>query len=291
MQYCWKCLLTKVLVLFSQQIRCKLSLALVGLGILIFISPTLSFAANFAHLSNSEQLRIADLIFKNECNRKVECLVSWNDGEDFVSLGIGHFIWFPKNSTAPFQESFPDLLRWFEAHNVEIPQILQTWLKPNKPCPWQTKQDFLSLKNKNNIQALRTFLTETKAEQSTFIMFRLKQALPKMLASVESVSDKAHITQQFERVAASPSGWYALVDYVNFKGEGIKASERYQGEGWGLTQVLLQMKGEAVGVEAMQSFIDAARFILERRVQLSPAKRHEQRWLEGWLKRINTYKL
>jgi len=268
----------------------KLCALCVFFGSLLFISKYAE-AERFTTLPKAEQTRIADLIFRNECNSKLECLVSWNDGEDFASLGIGHFIWFPRNSKAPFQESFPDLLRWFEAHDVEIPQTLQPWLQPNKPCPWQTKKDFLSPKNQSDIQALRTYLSETKAEQSAFIMFRLNQALPKMLESVESASDKAHIKQQFERVAASPSGWYVLVDYVNFKGEGIKPSERYQGQGWGLAQVLLHMEGNSSGAGAIQSFIDAASFILERRVQLSPPKRGEQRWLPGWVKRVNTYKI
>ena len=29
-----------------------------------------------------------------------------------------------------------------------------------------------------------------------------------------------------------------MIDYVNFKGDGLKPTERYKGEGWGLLQVL-----------------------------------------------------
>ncbi len=46
-------------------------------------------------------------------------------------------------------------------------------------------------------------------------------------------------------MAASPNGVYALVDYVNFKGEGTLATERYQDHGWGLLQVLEGMKGRS----------------------------------------------
>ncbi len=39
--------------------------------------------------------RIGDWIYRNECNRNPRCLVDWNPGESFPSLGIGHFIWYP----------------------------------------------------------------------------------------------------------------------------------------------------------------------------------------------------
>ncbi|MDX8384601.1 MAG: hypothetical protein R8M45_11005, partial [Ghiorsea sp.] len=68
-----------------------------------------AYAVDFAKVSSEDKNKIADLIFNNECNRDAKCLVAWNDGEDFPSLGIGHFIWFPRGSTAPFQESFPAL--------------------------------------------------------------------------------------------------------------------------------------------------------------------------------------
>jgi hypothetical protein len=246
-------------------------------------------AADFSQVSKTEQSHIADLIYKNECNRKEACLVSWNDGEDFASLGIGHFIWFPENSNAPFQESFPDLLHWFQSHDVQIPSQLKTILQSNQPCAWQTKTDFLSPVNRSDINALRLFLADTKNEQAAFIMDRLSKALPKMLEVGRSQADKLHIEQQFERVAASSVGWYVLADYVNFKGEGTKESERYQGKGWGLAQVLMQMHGEEVGDKAIQSFIGAATYVLERRIKLSPPERNEGRWLKGWTKRLHTY--
>ncbi|MDQ6984612.1 MAG: hypothetical protein Q9M44_07835 [Ghiorsea sp.] len=242
-------------------------------------------------VSLKEQARIADLIFKNECNRKFECLVSWNDGEDFASLGIGHFIWFPKGSNAPFKESFPDLMRWYEQHHVSIPESLADILSPDQDCPWASKQEFLKDKHAEQIQALRQFLANTKATQASFIIQRLANALPKMLAVTSSEQEKQHIQAQFERVSNSPNGWYALIDYVNFKGEGIKESERYQGKGWGLAQVLLHMQGHQVGQQTMKSFTQAATFVLERRVNLSPPQRNEQRWLAGWGKRLQTYEI
>ncbi|MBI2362984.1 MAG: hypothetical protein HYV15_06350 [Elusimicrobia bacterium] len=79
------------------------------------------------------------------------------------------------------------------------------------------------------------------------------------------------------------------MDYVNFKGEGISPSERYQGEGWGLLQVLSGMADSPSGAPAVAEFSAAARRVLERRVQLSPPARGESRWLPGWRKRTLTY--
>lgn len=271
----------------DKRLSMQIYLCLLLLG--LCSSSSIGVTAEFSAMSQTEQTRIAERIFQNECAGKTNCLVSWNDGENFASLGIGHFIWFPKDSKAPFQESFPDLLRWFQAHDVLIPAQMSSWLIPENPCPWQTKQDFLKAENQSDIDALRTFLLTTKAEQASFIIDRLSKALPKVLTVGSSEEEKEHMKQQFYRVAASPSGWYALTDYVNFKGEGTKLSERYQGKGWGLAQVLRGMKGKAVGKEAMVSFVNSASYALEQRVKISPPARNEQRWLAGWKKRLTTY--
>jgi len=81
-------------------------------------------------------------------------------------------------------------------------------------------------------------------------------------------------------------GYYALIDYVNFKGEGTKVSERYQGKGGGLLQVLQEMDGSD---DALSAFANAADQVLTRRVKLSPPERGEERWLSGWRKRLSTY--
>jgi len=75
---------------------------------------------------------------------------------------------------------------------------------------------------------------------------------------------------------------------VNFKGEGVLHTERYQGQGWGLLQVLEAMDGTSVS-GAVDEFARAASAVLTRRVQNSPAERHESRWLSGWIRRVNSY--
>jgi hypothetical protein len=80
-----------------------------------------------------------------------------------------------------------------------------------------------------------------------------------------------------------------MIDYVNFKGEGLKPEENYKGEGWGLLQVLIAMETPEDAQKAPRAFADAAKQILKRRVENSPPERKEQRWLGGWLNRCETY--
>ncbi len=117
---------------------------------------------------------------------------------------------------------------------------------------------------------------------------RMLSSLAAMQAGL-SDTDQQHLKQQFFRMAASPMGYYALIDYVNFKGEGVSDSERYQGHGWGLRQVLLSMQGDQAGIAAIDAFASSAARLLEQRVRLAPPARHEQRWLPGWQQRLRTY--
>ena len=46
---------------------------------------------------------------------------SWNAGEDFPSLGIGHFIWYRAGQQEIFEESFPQLLSFLKRQQVALP--------------------------------------------------------------------------------------------------------------------------------------------------------------------------
>src|SRR6056297_1536666 len=90
-------------------------------------------------LSQADAAAIGKKIWKNECNGTVEGLTSWNVGEDFPSLGIGHFIWYVKGRPGPFQESFPALIRFFKETGVAVPR----WVAEADGCPWKTRNDFV----------------------------------------------------------------------------------------------------------------------------------------------------
>jgi len=257
----------------------RLPLILISLLVLLACSPEPDEIA----ISHEEATQIGAKIFHNECAGKRAYLTSWNKGEAFPSLGIGHFIWYPKTTSGPFKESFPELIRFMQGEGTKIPGWLTRDI--DRGAPWHSRDQFLSLQHSPEMEELRTFLDSNKPLQVRFMVARLNRAMPDILASA-SPSERDHLKTQFHRVAKAPMGYYALIDYVNFKGEGTQASERYQGKGWGLLQVLQEMDGSG---DAMQAFAHAADRVLTRRVKLSPPERGEARWLPGWRNRLATY--
>ena len=236
------------------------------------------------NLSPAETRRIGHKIWQNECNGTLAGLTSWNEGENFASLGIGHFIWYPRGARGPFEESFPKFVRFAATRGLTLPQVL----RGPEDCPWNSRAEFSRASQSPPMKELRQFLAGSIDLQAEFLVQRLQEALPKMLANADP-SQRAHLQAQFDRVSGSAMGCYALVDYVNFKGEGVLATERYAGQGWGLLQVLQEMSQENSGREAVKSFAESAKKVLTRRVRNSPPERNESRWLPGWLNRINTY--
>jgi len=91
------------------------------------------------------------------------------------------------------------------------------------------------------------------------------------------------------QLGQTPGGVYALMDYVNFKGEGLSETERYEGEGWGLLQVL-QAMDTSPGLRPLDRFREAAGRVLTRRAQLAEQEIERERWLPGWLRRLETYR-
>ena len=236
-------------------------------------------------LSHSDVQRIGKKIWQNECNGTISGLTSWNQGEDFASLGIGHFIWYPKGRRGPFEESFPKVVSFISKRGAKLPTLLLRG--GEQPCPWNSRAEFLRAQHTIEMNQLRQFLVDTIALQAEFLIGRLESALPKMVDEA-APGDRANVQQQFDRLARTAQGCYAIVDYVNFKGEGVLHTERYQGQGWGLLQVLESMHGTG-DADAVDEFARAARATLTRRVHNAPVGRHESRWLTGWIRRVNSY--
>jgi hypothetical protein len=232
------------------------------------------------HLSDAQADKIGRRLWQNECGGTVSGLTSWNSGENFASLGIGHFIWYPVGQSGPFEESFPPLLAYLKESGIALP----AWLAESHGCPWPDRSAFLADLHSSRLQELRTILANTVPVQARFAANRLEAALPKMLASAPA-GEQAKVKQNFYRVAATSSGMYPLVDYVNFKGEGTSPTERYRGQGWGLLQVFETMNDGP----ALAQFRAAAAQVLTRRVHNAPPERHEERWLPGWLSRVRSY--
>ena len=107
-----------------------------------------------------------------------------------------------------------------------------------------------------------------------------------MLAELPA-AERGLVEARFYAVASTAGGKYALMDYVNFKGEGTKKSERYKGQGWGMLQVLQGMRGKPQGVAAVKEYSASAERTLARRVANAP--QDESRWLPGWKNRARSY--
>ena len=218
---------------------------------------------------------IAERIWRNECAGTAEGLTHWNQGENFGSFGIGHFIWYPVGVMERFQETFPELLVFLRDSGVKLP----SWLQEARGCPWQTREEFYRDIQSAKMVTLRQLLLETKEQQAIFIAQRLERALGEMAGAP---------LRAYQRLVRDPRGLYALIDYMNFKGAGTSPAERYQGEGWGLLQVLQGMRATS-DRDAVEDFVEVAKALLKRRVENSPPERNEARWLPGWLNRLNSY--
>ncbi len=116
--------------------------------------------------------------------------------------------------------------------------MVPSWMRQG--CPWPNRAVFLADAQSPPMVQLAQPPPHHRAAAARFAALRLEEALPKMLAAT-APGDRERVRANFYRVAAQPLGMYALIDYVNFKGEGVSPTERYNGKGWGLLQVLLTM--------------------------------------------------
>ncbi|MBX9722572.1 MAG: hypothetical protein K2X81_14330, partial [Candidatus Obscuribacterales bacterium] len=215
------------------------------------------------NLTKEQKEEIGKRIWQNESGGKIEGLTAWNKGESFPSLGIGHFIWQPQNSNSPFGDSFRKVIKSMEDQKVEMP----SWLNSGSSSPWPTKEKFDKDFNSDKMKELRTFLEKTIPQQTDVIVNRLQESLPKML-EVADPSKQAAIQDNFNKVLKSgPAGAFALVDYVNFKGEGLKQEATYGNTNWGLRQVLENMKDTG---NPIKDFSDSAKKVLADRVANAP---------------------
>lgn len=251
--------------------------------------PTLLFSLLFNYvsaqnypinLSEKQTNILARLIWQNEGAGKTEYLTVWNQKENFPSLGIGHFIWYPTSKKGRYIEQFPQLLNYLKENNIKIPP----WLTEAKIAPWKSRDMFYDEFESAQLIQLRELLHSTIGLQARFIIKRLERGIPAILESSDEIQ-KIKINKNLSALTSTPEGIFVLLDYINFKGEGIASNEQYQGYGWGLKQVLLAMPEQSNNI--LLSFALAADEMLTRRVKNAP--RDEIQWLKGWRVRVHKY--
>ncbi len=185
-------------------------------------------------LSDKQADFIAQKVWQNEGAGLDKYLVHWNDGEDFASVGIGHFIWFSKGHTERFREVFPmaNRLLW----KTKVSKCLLAQCQNAIAMEYQRRH--LSQQNRQKAKQytnLFDFLKATMPEQAAFMAQRLSEALPQMLETIDDAKTQELIKRRFYEVmhnqdgSVNEQGLYVLLDYTNFKGEGTLESERYKG--------------------------------------------------------------
>ena len=259
-----------------------LSILLAGLPYFDMVADEIDYKFQ---LTSHELEWLGEQIYSNECNTNFECLTSWNSGEDFPSLGIGHFIWFRADQESTFEETFPQLIKFMNTKNAPVPAWLNEKSDPNSP--WTSRKNFYANFDSGKMKELRNFLAQQKALQVEFIVLRFNQTLNQIVLDFpESVRPEIEDMIKTIITREDTLGLYALIDYVHFKGTGLSHKERYLGHGWGLRQVLNEMLKKPV---TLPSFVESAENVLARRVNNAPIERNERQWLAGWSKRLQTY--
>ena len=246
-------------------------------------------------LADEQYAWIAQRVFDNETGGDPRYLVHWNEGEDFPSLGIGHFIWFPAGVDAPFDESFPAMSAWVrEATEARIP--FPDWLAALDPfaAPWPSREAFYADFASAEIDSLRAWLDATRFAQAQYLVANFES---RWNALTLAEGDKAALTALLRCLKTTREGLFAILDYANFKGLGSNPRERYDGHGWGLVQVLRDTRALVAGDARkddprtlLDAFSRAAAARLRRRAELAPPERQEARWVPGWTRRVRAYR-
>ena len=183
----------------------KLLVSLAIMGGLAACAPMTQTQAPPTVISAQDLNWIADKVFKNETSGDPAKLVVWNAQEEFASLGIGHFIWYPEGRTGPYTETFPGLIEYTKSQKVALPAWLQN--RQVRGAPWPNKVAFERAQNDREVTELRNFLRQTMNLQANYMAARLTRALPDLLNNV-APQDRDRVLKNYQAVEKSPKGLY-----------------------------------------------------------------------------------
>ena len=234
---------------------------------------------------------IGKKIWTNESNQRINGLIVWNNLENHASIGLAHFIWYAKGYEGVFFEDMPHFINLLVKERVNIPN----WMLTSRDCPWANRGELLLAKKSKSrkYNELLNLLLTTKKLQMQYVINVMINSMPKILNSIKNKTQQKFVLNQFKRLyledatTINPKGIFILLDYINFKGTGLKLTERYHGYGWGLKQVLENMSGNSD--DAIAEFVKSAIFVLGRRIDNSPPIRNEKRWRQGFNNRVKRY--
>ena len=207
-------------------------------------------------------------------------LLRW-DPRGFLYLGASEAIWYPAIPAGEkkFLEDWPTLRSELQKRGFSIPTLALG------PSPWRsgeeleadlanlTKEDSQIINpaertRKRELEELLTFLKREDVikVEYTLLIDRLERALDPQSETYLFANlppGKGAIMEKNFRELASlqdslghPLGLYALVDYCNFKGEGIAAAEHYNTQAWGLSELLFEMEDLRSNRPLLEKYID-----------------------------------
>lgn len=241
----------------------------------MFFELVLSLQAFFP--SEEKMSALENKIKKNEVSSQ-DKVMYWHLHEPFPYLGIGRFIWFPKDASFSYEEDFPSLLKFMKSKGHKLPD----WLDADFHCPWSTRQEFE--KDQKKQFELKQALDSGIDLQIKFLVIHSFEIFQKIIDSCEP-SHQAAIQSKFENILKDPRGLYALIDYCQFKGSGLNEKEFKDGHGFGLKQVIEALPSDCLNVEG---FVKTAKDILKQRVKNSNG--HDEKWLSSWINRLDRYR-
>lgn len=253
----------------------------------MFLSLLMSpLAADAVTVTPRQALTIGVKIWHNESNGSVAELVTWSRGEPCASLGIAHFIWYPKGHGNGAGDSFPRFLNYLYRHHVKLP----VWLRGERGWfnPWSNRQAFIAANYSFKMRQLRQLMVSTFDYQVAYMVESMQQMLVVILRNVMP-ADRLAIQSEVQQLTNTPQGVYVLTDYLNFKGAGIGWRAMYDGRGSGLLQVLEKMRAAPKSLKPIEAFVWAADQVLTQRVASKPPSSSEHVWLKGWRNRIYGY--
>ena len=273
--------------------------------------------------------KLSEALYKNEADCKNHNLTHWGKHEEFPSLGLPHAIWYGKTTSKKYQEQFPELIGYIRknlklSEQISWPAILQK--SPLPPAPWASQAEFAEIKKislaiedvKDSLQLttiqkkqsalykdayalfeLRNFLSNPRILQlqAQFVIEKTFLSLHRILAASHSESPEGAqlLYRKIQFLLNSPEGVLSVVDYLNFKGEGLKPSERTTigKHPWGLKTVLETMPTSDLA-NVNTHFTQAALCSLQRVAHYSgsadsPTQLQRYAWLNGgWKTRIES---
>jgi len=273
-------------------------------------------------LDEQDYQKIIQYVSGNEFQNDPESSIDWNEGEDFASLGMGHFIWYPEGVEQKFTESFPKMavVLWRSwPTSSDIPPQLRSAFNYSKEfifkssgevrfCPWAKRTSFFAWKEQNPIEwgYLISFINHPmiKRIQLAYMDQDFREAIVRLYDEVDSNDDlvameassgetvasvRQHLRSVILSLLTSKEGTTALMDYVNFKGDGTDSRMRYSNVGWGLQQVLYWTDLKSGSLEQLKSLARAALNRLTRRAMLSGREIEREVWIHGWANRVLGY--